>query len=141
MTDDESALHARLDALERMLDEREERTKERFAAMDKSVSNALSAADKAVTKAELATERRFEGVNEFRETLRDQAATLMPRVEYEANHRALSANVAVVGERLNRIESTQFGKREGLGLVGQIGLGLMAIISAAAAIASAILHR
>ncbi len=141
MTDDESALNARLDALERMLDEREERTKERFVAMDRAVSSALMAADKAVSKAESATEKRFEGVNEFRETLRDQAATLMPRIEYEVNHKSLITAVTNVTERVNRMENTQFGKKEGLGLVGQIGLGIMAIISAAAAIASALLHR
>ncbi len=141
MTDDERALHARLDALERMLDEREDRTKERFVNMDRAVLAALAAAEKAVTKAEVATEKRFEGVNEFRETLRDQAATLLPRVEYQVQHKSLADLVAFNANRLDAMDNGIRGKKEGLGLVGQIGLGLMAIISAAAAIASALLHR
>ncbi len=141
MTDGESALHARIEALERMLDEREERTKERFVNMDRAVSAALVAADRAVEKAERATERRFEGVNEFRETLRDQASTLMPRVEYTVQHKALTDLVAINSKRIDAIESGIRGKKEGLGLIGQIGLGIMAIISAAAAVAAALLHR
>lgn len=53
----------------------------RFEDLDTKTTLALSAADKAVTKAEVATEKRFEGVNEFRQTLADQAARLMPREE------------------------------------------------------------
>lgn len=48
------------------------------------VALALNAADKAVTKAEIAAEKRFEGVNEFRATLSDQAMLLMPRTEVVA---------------------------------------------------------
>jgi hypothetical protein len=53
----------------------------RFEDLDAKTTLALAAADKAVTKAEIATEKRFEGVNEFRSTLADQAANLMPRAE------------------------------------------------------------
>lgn len=45
------------------------------------VALALAAADKAVTKAETATEKRFEGVNEFRQQLADQTSTFLPRSE------------------------------------------------------------
>lgn len=53
----------------------------RFEDLDAKTTLALAAADKAVTKAEIATEKRFEGVNEFRATLADQANRLMPREE------------------------------------------------------------
>lgn len=60
---------------------------------EKAVSAALASADRAVQKAEASSERRFESVNEFRNTLADQAATLLPRAEGEARIRALSEKI------------------------------------------------
>jgi len=52
------------------------------------VALALSAADKAVTKAEIATEKRFEAVDEFRGALHEQSKTFVTRVEFDAlSHR------------------------------------------------------
>lgn len=51
---------------------------------------ALAASDKAITKAEIATERRFESVNEFRAQLADQATTFLRRDQYDAAHRPLA---------------------------------------------------
>ena len=93
MGDDCGGLTARITALEKMLDEREDRTKERFAAMERSVNIAMVASDRAVTKAEDATNKRFEGVNEFRQTLADQASGLMPRNEYTVQHKSLQEKV------------------------------------------------
>jgi hypothetical protein len=61
-----------------------------FDAADRAVQAALQAAEKAVVKAETASEKRFDSVNEFRATLSDQAATLMPRVEAEGRLTALA---------------------------------------------------
>ena len=55
-----------------LLAERDERVTQRYQAMEL-----------AVNKAETATEKRFEGVNEFRAQLGDQSRTLMPRIETE----------------------------------------------------------
>lgn len=127
------ALEVRIDALEKMLNEREERTKERFAAMDKTVGAALSASDKAVSKAETATEKRFEGVNEFRQTLADQAGLLMPRAEYSVQYSGLLDRISLVERRIGSIEDKGAGKSEGLNIVGQIMLGVVAFISAVGA--------
>ena len=43
-----------------------------------------------MTKAEIATEKRFESMNEFRQQLSDQARTFMPRAESESQHTALN---------------------------------------------------
>ena len=70
------------------------RYEERFAASQRAVelglagtkseiSAALAAADRAVMKAEVATEKRFEGVNEFRGALDQQQRTLIPRAEVD----------------------------------------------------------
>ena len=132
------SLLARLEALDTMLNEREDRTKERFASMKIAVDAALAAADRAVTKAEIATEKRFEGVNEFRETLRDQAANLMPRMEYEVQHRALSVKVDEAIKRLAAIETVSLSKKEGLGTVGAIVLGIIAAVTALATIGTVV---
>jgi hypothetical protein len=57
------------------------RYEERFLALKSENSLALSAAERAVLKAEIATEKRFESVNEFRGTLDSQQRTLIPRSE------------------------------------------------------------
>lgn len=131
------ALLTRLVALEKMLDEREERTKERFTAMDRSVSAALASSDKAISKAETATEKRFDGVNEFRDTLRDQAATLLSRSEYLIQHKALEARFTQIEDKVLTIENRTIGKREGLSFVGQIVLGAIALGATSAAFITA----
>lgn len=54
---------------------------QRFKAQEQAVAFALQAAEKAVTKAELAAEKRFESVNEFRNQLKDQTGTFITRNE------------------------------------------------------------
>ncbi len=93
------ALEANLAALRQVLDERDARYAQRAASQDKAVSSALETSEKAIIKAESATERRFEGVNEFRQTLADQASTLMPRSEYTVQHRALESKVDTLEDR------------------------------------------
>jgi hypothetical protein len=58
------------------------------------VRDALQAAEKAVTKAEVAAERRFEAVNEFRGQLSDQASTFMPRSEADVRFGSLTKEIA-----------------------------------------------
>ncbi len=97
-------IDAGLVALKELLAERDVRYKQRAAAQDAAVKNALETSEKAITKAEGATERRFEGVNEFRQTLADQASTLMPRAEYTVQHRALEDKVTAVESRVSSIQ-------------------------------------
>jgi hypothetical protein len=59
----------------------DKRYAQRFQDSGTAVNAALQAAEKAVTKAEAASEKRFESVNEFRNTLSDQARTFIPRAE------------------------------------------------------------
>jgi len=54
---------------------------QRFKAQEQAVAFALQAAEKAVTKAELAAEKRFESVHEFRNQLKDQTGTFITRNE------------------------------------------------------------
>jgi hypothetical protein len=76
-------LGERLEALRKVVDERDRRYEERFLAMDEKTSLALTASEKAVTKAEVATEKRFENTNEWRSAMQDRDRNQMPRIEIE----------------------------------------------------------
>ncbi len=119
----ERFLSDRIDALRDSIGAQDQQNKERFAAAKEQVMLALTSADKAIVKADSATERRFEGVNEFRATLADQAATLLPRSEYTVQHQALTARVETVANalatksdentaRIAMIETAQLTKKE-----------------------------
>jgi hypothetical protein len=70
-----------------------------------AVAAALSAAEKAVAKAEAASEARFESVNEFRGQLNDQATHLMPRAEFEAQHRDVVRQLAELRDSLGSLRT------------------------------------
>ena len=75
-----------------------------FKAAEQAVAVALANAEKATAKAEAASERRFEGVNEFRKALSDQTATFIPRAEYDAAHAALVDRVTTNAARVDALE-------------------------------------
>lgn len=81
----------------------------RITDQDKAVQAALIAAKEAVIKAETATEKRFESVNEFRAQLADQSSTLMPRQEYSVQHKALEDRVTDLNDRMNKNDGAKQG--------------------------------
>ena len=115
-----------LEHLAALLVEMDKRYQQRSDDQTTAINAALLAAEKAVTKAETATERRFEGVNEFRATLSDQAATFISRVEFEA----ISERLRELAARLDRFEGRSTGLSAGWGyLIGAVGVlvGLVAV--------------
>lgn len=62
-------------------------------ASREALTVALRAVSDATTKADLATEKRFESVNEFRDQLKDQAGTFIPRIETEQRLTQLSTRL------------------------------------------------
>jgi hypothetical protein len=64
--------------------------RENVLAQKEAVALAMQAADRAVTKAEIANEKRFESVNEFRASLADTSRLQMPRSETESLIKALN---------------------------------------------------
>jgi hypothetical protein len=88
---------------------------------------ALASADKAVSKAEIATEKRFESVNEFRQTLSDQTQSFVSRVEFEALRETNAARIADLSSRLDKTEGKSAGLNAGwLYLLG--GLSASSIV-------------
>jgi hypothetical protein len=76
-----------------------------LTAAEKAVEAALTASDKAVTKSELAQKDVNATQNEFRGTLRDQAATFMPRAETESLIRELRGLINAQGEVISGLRS------------------------------------
>lgn len=63
----------------------------------------------AVNKAEMSTEKRFEGVNEFRLQLADQQRTFVSKAEYEASHASLINQVNEIKAKLDQYENLKVG--------------------------------
>jgi len=93
-----------------LLDERDKVQKEgtvtAFEAADKAVQAALLAAEKAVIKSEIASDKRFEATNEFRKQLADIVSTFIPRNEAEIRFKAL--------ESAQQKSETEFANRAGV---------------------------
>lgn len=128
----------------RVLDEMDRRYQQRYeaqqegvaaalAAQEKAVNAALIAADRAVIKAELAAEKRFESVNEFRATLSDQAATLMPRLEAESRLQTIGVAVSEIKDRINRSEGVGHGAYLAWTVAGSAVVLVLAILGFALA--------
>jgi hypothetical protein len=79
----EEHLRREMAAMERLFEARLAALTATVSAQAEKVALALASADKALTKAETATEKRFEGQNEFRQQLSDQTATFITRRELE----------------------------------------------------------
>lgn len=127
-------LSAKVDGLDRLTEAKFVTIRTLIESQADKVALALTASDKAVSKAEGANEKRFEGVNEFRGQLADQAQTLMPRTEAVALNSSLSARIdaSLVGldssltdlkSRLDRAEGKSGGYSAGAGaLIAGIGV-------------------
>ena len=112
----------------------DKRYEQRFDSQEKAVINALAAqkelsfttaadAKEAVNKAQQATEKRFDSVNEFRAQLKDQQTTFMSRAEVEQRMKALTDVVALLQQRVDKTEGQGTGAANLWALiVGALGL-------------------
>jgi hypothetical protein len=96
-------------SIRNQIQEGDRRYSERFIGQEKAVDAALASAKEAVIKSEIASEKRFESVNEFRQTLTDQTATFMPRAEVEARIAASVEKINLLTDRLTSVESVKRG--------------------------------
>jgi hypothetical protein len=78
------------------MDERDRRYSERFEAQERAVSAALASAKEAVVKAENATERRLEGLNELSQMNTDMADQFMPKAEAEIRLASIGKEIGML---------------------------------------------
>jgi deoxyribodipyrimidine photolyase len=110
-----------------LLEEADKRYEQRFTDQDAAVKAALAAAEKAVVKAETASEKRFDAVNEFRQTVNDIVNKMMPRSEAENSVKANADKIDALATRIDRTEGRSTGLNAGwVYLVA--GIGLLATI-------------
>lgn len=76
--------------------------KDALVNQEKAVNAALLASEKAIIKAEILTDKRFDGVTKSITELSDQTGNLLPRAEYAANHGALNDKITVATDAINR---------------------------------------
>ncbi len=125
--------------LNRLLDERDAKYEIRFRGVEEAARAAATVGADAAARIERATEKRFESVNEFRQTLSEQAATLMPRAETETLNRVVTDKISALDTRLNATDA-RLTRLEGRGSGMAAGWGyLVAAIGAVAAIVGIVL--
>jgi len=96
--------------------------KEISAASKEAINAAMAAANVATDKAEKASEKRFDSVNEFREAMKDQQAHFADK---EGTDRRLST--------LEKAHASDRGKSQGIGLVALIiTQGILILVGVAA---------
>ena len=89
----------------------------------------FDALDKAVTKADAASEKRFESTNEWRATMNDKDRLVMPRTEAENLIRGLSDKIEALTLRLNAKDDQNRGQSSVWAyLIAGVGL-LSALVS------------
>lgn len=87
-------IESKFEAVYKQFDSNEKYYNQRFENLADQTHIALVSADKATKKAEDATEKRFESVNEFRATLTDQARSFLTKAEFDAKWEAIKADKA-----------------------------------------------
>ncbi len=127
-----------------LLREREARVNVKFEALDRalllaaeSVKTAMAASEKALVKAELATERRFEGVNEFRAAMADQQATFARKTEVDILINAINNKVDLLMAQQHK----HLGKESGVGVVWGVVVVVMGFMLTGGIIISTLLLR
>lgn len=97
-----------------------------LAAAKEAVAAALTAAKEAVTKAEGAAEKRFDSVNEFRNTLKDQQQTLASKAELDVRFKFFEDKLKLIDER----QARALGSTEGTAALWPILFGVGSFVLA-----------
>lgn len=116
--------------VEALMNERDRRYEQRFQAQEAAVKAAIHSADRANSKAEAAMEKRFDGVNEFRQTLSDQAGQFITRQEVETMFKPLDSKVDENKDTLKEI----VGRASGLHASWGYTVGAVGIVAAVVAV-------
>jgi hypothetical protein len=103
----------------------------RFDLAEKAVQQALLSADKASGKADAAMEKRFDNTNEWRGTLEDVTAKMMPRAEAQA----------LIKAQEDKIEDLRGTRRAGVTSIGTMVLGAAIVIGVLVQIVIAVVNH
>jgi hypothetical protein len=122
-------IEALFEYFNRAIEMQDQKYEQHFSHQREAVNAALQSAEKAILKAEQASEKRFDAVNEFRSVLADQQRLLMTRSEYEVNHRNIVEATLALEKRIEKRENMSSGASHVAAyVVGGFGL-LLTIVS------------
>lgn len=124
--------NAQIENIRTLINANDKNYNQRFENVIQATSNALLASDRAVSKAEGASEKRFDAVNEFRATLADQQRTLIPRSEVEIIVKSINEKIDALNAILISRQGQSEGQREGMGTI----VAIAGVVSAVVAIVS-----
>lgn len=125
----EGQMKSQSELLQTQLEAADLRYAQRFAASQEALVAALNSGTRAVEKSELANEKRFESVNEFRKTLSDQTQSFIPRAEADSKFASLAEKLDTISSRLDRAEGTGKGLSNGWAILVSM-IGIVGTISA-----------
>ena len=117
-------VNERFESMKELSNEREIRNQERVEATKISVDEAKQSSEKAVAKAELASEKRQDAANEIRAAMIDQQRHFADKEQTDFRLKALEERLAVAG-----------GRSQGIGIV--VGV-IFAVVSSVGAVVGAI---
>ena len=106
------------------------RVEGRFDALEKATEQAFENSQRAIDKADMATEKRFEGVNEFRAALADQANKFVTAEQLTATVGRLEAGYTRNREDIDALND-RMNLREGQAAGSRLTYGTMAALLAA----------
>lgn len=104
--------------------------REALSAAQRESDIRFQASEKAIEKAEVATEKRFESVNEFRSQLGDQTATFTPREVHDSEIGTLRGQVEEVKALAQSAKDQAVGRSEAKEGISKSTALAMAIVSA-----------
>jgi hypothetical protein len=135
-TDLRDLFNAQFKVLQTLIDANDKNYNQRFDNVSQATSAALASADRANTKAETATEKRFDSVNEFRATLQDQQRTFIPRAEMEITLKGINDKIDINSNGLEALrlvqsinQGTKLGITQGWGYAFGIVMTIIAILT------------
>ena len=113
-----------------LMDERDKRYAQRAASQDQAVALSLAASEKAITKAEQATERRLESLNELRGVVVDQSKDFSRAAEVKLAFDAIANRITGLSELVHTFSTQQTSKAAGAREVISYLVGAGGIIAA-----------
>lgn len=106
-----------VDSLHDLMDERDRRYEQRFAAQEKAIGTAQTVIDS-----------RLIAMNEWRQTVTDILSRSMPRPEVEQRVEAVSEKIEALASRIDKTEGRGMGQSALWGwIVGGISTGILVI--------------
>jgi hypothetical protein len=104
-----------------------------FVTLKEHLESRIAAVEKSIHVADIAMQERLSGMNEFRNTLRDQASKFITRDESEAKREAIVSHMDVkmeaMCEQLRLLEKYQ-SQMEGKASQSQLNLNLLLTVIA-----------